>query len=72
MPLAHPPRVGPQTVEVIKTEETGSDVNLAAYLLLDGFRADCIRQREGAGPFGRPSGGRCGNRNSDGVSSHRC
>jgi NYN domain len=41
MPLAHPPRVGPQTVEVVKTEEKGSDVNLAAYLLLDGFRSDC-------------------------------
>jgi hypothetical protein len=27
MPLAHPPPVGPQTVEVIKTEEKGSDVN---------------------------------------------
>ena len=41
MPLARPPRVGPQTVEVIRTEEKGSDVNLASYLLLDGFRGDC-------------------------------
>jgi hypothetical protein len=41
MPLAHPPRVGPQTVEVVRTEEKGSDVNLASYLLLDGFRGDC-------------------------------
>jgi NYN domain len=41
MPLAHPPSVGPQTVEVIRTEEKGSDVNLASYLLLDGFRRDC-------------------------------
>jgi hypothetical protein len=41
MPLAHPPHVGPQTVEVIRTEEKGSDVNLASYLLLDGFRSDC-------------------------------
>jgi hypothetical protein len=41
MPLAHPPPGGPQTVEVIKTEEKGSDVNLASYLLLDGFRSDC-------------------------------
>ena len=29
MPLAHPPPGGPATVEVIKTEEKGSDVNLA-------------------------------------------
>jgi NYN domain len=41
MPLAHPPSRGPQTVEVIKTEEKGSDVNLASYLLLDAFRSDC-------------------------------
>jgi hypothetical protein len=41
MPLAHPPSGGPQTVEVIRTEEKGSDVNLASYLLLDGFRGDC-------------------------------
>jgi hypothetical protein len=26
---------------VIRTEEKGSDVNLASYLLLDGFRSDC-------------------------------
>ena len=38
MPLAHPPARGPRTVEVIKTEEKGSDVNLATYLLLDGFQ----------------------------------
>jgi hypothetical protein len=41
MPLAHPPARGPQTVEVIKTEEKGSDVNIATYLLLDAFRNDC-------------------------------
>jgi len=29
-----------RTVEVIKTEEKGSDVNLATYLLLDAFDAD--------------------------------
>lgn len=29
-----------KTVEVIKTEEKGSDVNLATYLLLDAFRND--------------------------------
>ena len=31
----------PRTVEVVKTEEKGSDVNLATYLLLDGFKRDC-------------------------------
>jgi hypothetical protein len=41
MPLAHPQPGGPATVEVIKTEEKGSDVNLATYLLLDAFRGDC-------------------------------
>lgn len=41
MPLAHPPSGGAYTVEVIRTEEKGSDVNLASYLLLDGFRSDC-------------------------------
>ena len=40
MPLANPPAGGPRTVEVIKTEEKGSDVNLATYLLLDGFKQD--------------------------------
>ena len=30
----------PQTVAVIKTEEKGSDVNLATYLLVDAFRGD--------------------------------
>jgi hypothetical protein len=39
------PRVAPRpgqarTVEVIKTEEKGSDVNLATYLLVDAFRQD--------------------------------
>lgn len=41
MPLAHPVPGAPATVEVIKTEEKGSDVNLAAYLLLDSFKNDC-------------------------------
>lgn len=38
MPLANPPATGTgaRTVEVLKTEEKGSDVNLATYLLLDG------------------------------------
>jgi NYN domain len=40
MPLAAPQSGGPKTVEVIKTEEKGSDVNLATYLLLDAFRKD--------------------------------
>jgi len=37
----NPPLDGPATELVIKTEEKGSDVNLATYLLLDGFDADC-------------------------------
>lgn len=41
MPLAAPEPGGARTVEVIKTEEKGSDVNLATYLLLDAFRRDC-------------------------------
>jgi hypothetical protein len=40
MMLANPPTSGPRTVEVIKTEEKGSDVNLATYLLVDAFRND--------------------------------
>jgi len=40
MALAQPPPGGPRTVEVIKTEEKGSDVNLATYLLLDAFEGD--------------------------------
>lgn len=39
MPLATP-RPGHRTVEVLKTEEKGSDVNLATYLLIDAFRKD--------------------------------
>ncbi|GAA2071478.1 NYN domain-containing protein [Actinomadura alba] len=38
MRLANPPAQGPCTVKVIKTEEKGSDVNLATYLLADAFR----------------------------------
>ncbi len=41
MRLEKPRRVGPKTVRVLKTEEKGSDVNLASYLLLDAFREDC-------------------------------
>lgn len=40
-PLAHPPAAGPRTVEIIKTEEKGSDVSLATYLMLDACRGDC-------------------------------
>jgi hypothetical protein len=35
------PKLGLHTVEVVKTEEKGSDVNLATYLLLDAFRQRC-------------------------------
>lgn len=41
MRLVQPPRFGSKTAEVWKTEEKGSDVNLASYLLLDAFRRDC-------------------------------
>lgn len=41
MALADPPVDGPKTVEVLKTEEKGSDVNLASYLLLDAFTRQC-------------------------------
>lgn len=40
-PLAHPPARGPKTTEIIKTEEKGSDVTLATYLMLDACRGDC-------------------------------
>ena len=32
---------GGGTVEVLKSEEKGSDVNLASYLLIDAYRSDC-------------------------------
>lgn len=41
MALVNPPRHGPQTAEVWKTEEKGSDVNIATYLLLDAFQRRC-------------------------------
>ena len=37
-PLVRPPETGPRTVEILDTEEKGSDVNLASHLLLDGFK----------------------------------
>lgn len=38
--LAKPQAKGQRTAEVIKTEEKGSDVNLATYMLVDAFRED--------------------------------
>lgn len=40
MQLDPPPASGLQTVQVLKTEEKGSDVNLATFLLCDGFKGD--------------------------------
>jgi uncharacterized LabA/DUF88 family protein len=39
MPLANPGVGQPKTVEVIKTEEKGSDVNLAIHLLHDAYQS---------------------------------
>jgi uncharacterized LabA/DUF88 family protein len=36
--LANPPDNGPRSVKVIKTEEKGSDVNIAVHLLHDGYQ----------------------------------
>jgi uncharacterized LabA/DUF88 family protein len=41
MPLPNPRPGGARTVAVVKTEEKGSDVNLATFLLLDAFQHDC-------------------------------
>lgn len=40
MRLANPVSGGPTTVDVIRTDEKGSDVNLATYLLLDAFHRE--------------------------------
>jgi len=40
LPLASSPNHAPEIVEVLRTEEKGSDVNLATHLLLDAFRED--------------------------------
>ena len=40
-PAATPGQQGPNMVEVLETREKGSDVNLAAHLLIDGFKNDC-------------------------------
>jgi uncharacterized LabA/DUF88 family protein len=41
MALAKPQPGQQRTVEVLKSEEKGTDVNIATYLLLDAFRGDC-------------------------------
>ncbi len=41
MPVANVRPGQPKTVEVLKTEEKGTDVNIATYLLADAFRHDC-------------------------------
>jgi uncharacterized LabA/DUF88 family protein len=38
MPLAHPKPGGPKHVRVIKTEEKGSDVNIATHMVNDGYK----------------------------------
>ena len=40
MILHPPPTTGPKTVQVMKSEEKGSDVNIATYLLVDAFDND--------------------------------
>jgi uncharacterized LabA/DUF88 family protein len=40
MQLVTPPPGGPAKVQVLKSEEKGSDVNIASYLLLDAFEGD--------------------------------
>jgi len=39
-PLANPPKEGSTMVEVLDTKEKGSDVKLATYLLMDGFKKE--------------------------------
>ncbi len=41
MPLVNPPATGSKFAEVIRTEEKGSDVNLATHLLVDAFTRVC-------------------------------
>lgn len=42
LPFVNPaPRPAPQYANVYVTEEKGSDVNIATYLLMDGFNRDC-------------------------------
>lgn len=44
MPLANPRPGGAKTVLIVKTEEKGSDVNLASHLLWDAFEGRCDTQ----------------------------
>ena len=41
MPVANPP---PNTIEVFKTEEKGTDVNLGAHLMRDAYLQQCEKQ----------------------------
>jgi len=41
LPLVDPPPNGPKFARVWRTEEKGSDVNLASYMLLDSFKGEC-------------------------------
>ena len=41
MRLEHPLRDGSTTARVVKTEEKGTDVNIASHLLLDAFDHEC-------------------------------
>ncbi len=41
MRLAHPPTGGQQTAIVVKSEEKGTDVNIATHLIFDAFDGDC-------------------------------
>ncbi len=38
MPVAHPAAGAPKYVRVLKTEEKGSDVNIAAHMINDGYK----------------------------------
>jgi uncharacterized LabA/DUF88 family protein len=40
MPVAHPIAGGPRTIKVIKTEEKGSDVNIAAHMIHDAHKGN--------------------------------
>lgn len=40
LPLVKPPLIGRRVVEVMRTEEKGSDVNLATHLVADAFRGN--------------------------------
>lgn len=40
LPIHPAPASGPKTIEVLYTEEKGSDVNLASFLLIDAFREE--------------------------------